>query len=82
MTQIRCGGERAQKKATDGKAGAEWGGGGECFVTEMVRLSKCSAWHFVKGAEEQFLSSPLVCQREGRRMTARGLVSVKHDGSE
>lgn len=42
----------------------------ECFVTEIVKLRKCSAWHFVKGAEEQFLSSLIVCQREERQMTA------------
>lgn len=57
-------------------------GKNECFVTGIVKLRKCSAWHFVKGAEEQFLSSLILCQRRERQMTARGLVSVKHDGSE
>lgn len=47
-----------------------------------IGLRKCSAWHFVKGAEEQFLSSLILCQKAARQMTARGLASVKHDGSE
>lgn len=42
----------------------------ECYVTEIVKLRKCSAWHFVKGAEEQFLSSLILCQKEERQMTA------------
>ena len=35
---------------------------------------------FCERAEERLLSSLIVCQREERQMTARGLVSVKHDG--
>lgn len=54
----------------------------KCFVTEIIKLRKCSGWHFVKGAEEHFLSSHIRCQRERRQMTARGLVSVKYDGAE
>lgn len=55
------------EKCCTGKEGGE---GKECFVTEIVKLRKCSACHFVKGAEEQFLSSLIVCQKEERQMMA------------
>lgn len=59
--------KRAKTNVTERKEG---GVKKKCFVTEIVKLRKWLAWHFAKGAEEQFLSSLILCQKEERQMTA------------